>query len=50
MKESYRLSDLELPDGYDFIFIARNTITDAKCADVMKSLNSAIRRTGVLKK
>ena len=50
MKESYRLSDLVIPEGYDFIFIARNTITDAKCAEVMRSLNSAIKRTGVLKK
>lgn len=50
MKESYRLSGIVLPDGYDFIFIARNTITDAKCADVMKSFKSAIRRTGVLRK
>ncbi|MEG1469223.1 MAG: ribonuclease P protein component [Anaerovoracaceae bacterium] len=50
MKESMRLMDKQLPLGYDFIFIARNTICDAKCADVKKSLESAIRRTGVLKK
>lgn len=50
MKESYRLTDLQIPDGYDFIVIARNTIVDAKCADVMKSFNSCMKRTGVLKK
>ena len=50
MKESYRLTDLTLPEGYDFIFIARNTITDAKCAEVKRSLESAIKRTGVIKK
>lgn len=50
MKESFRLSEIILPEGYDFIFIARNTICDKKCAEVRKSLESAIRRTGVLKK
>ncbi|MGN0658123.1 MAG: ribonuclease P protein component [Emergencia sp.] len=50
MKESYRLTDMRVPDGYDFIIIARNTIADAKCADVKKSLESAFRRTGVMKK
>lgn len=50
MKESYRLTDLKIPEGYDFIFIARNTIVSAKCAEVKKSLESALRRTGVVKK
>ncbi len=50
MKESYRLTKLKIPEGYDVIIIARNTIADAKCAEVRKSLESAIRRTGVLKK
>lgn len=50
MKESVRLMEQKLPDGYDFIFIARNTIAGAKCADVKKSIESACRRTGVTKK
>ena len=50
MKDSFRLTDLEIPTGYDFIFIARNTITNAKCADVKRSLESALKRTGVMKK
>lgn len=50
MKESLRLSDVDLPCGYDFIFIARNTICDAKCKEVQKSLMSALKRTGVIKK
>ena len=50
MKESVRLSNMELPTGYDFIIIARNTITNAKCAEVKRSLESALRRTGVIKK
>lgn len=50
MKESVRLMDQKLPDGYDFIIIARNTIADAKCADVKRSLESAFRRAGVMKK
>ena len=48
MKEAYRLSDQVLPEGYDFIFIARNTINDAKCQNVRRSLVNALKRTGVV--
>lgn len=51
MKESYRQLSSGLPHGgYDFIIIARNTISGKKCADVEKSLRSAFRRTGVMEK
>ena len=50
MRESYRHIQDGLPLGYDFIIIARNTINDKKCSEVEKSLISAFRRTGVLKK
>ena len=55
MKESYRhlLDAGRIPDGpvhYDFIMIARNTISGKKCAEVEKSLQSAFRRTGINKK
>ena len=33
-----------LPQGYDFIIIARNTINERKCADVKKSIEAALRR------
>ncbi len=49
MKEAYRTFFGELPQGYDFIIIARNTISGRKCADVEKSLKSAFKKTGVLK-
>ena len=49
MKEAYRTFSGELPQGYDFIIIARNTISGRKCADVEKSLKSAFKKTGVLK-
>ena len=49
MKEAYRTFYGELPQGYDFIIIARNTISGRKCADVEKSLKSAFKKTGVLK-
>jgi ribonuclease P protein component len=44
MKESIRTSQVNLPDGYDFIFIARNTILNTKCADVKKSIEAAIKK------
>ena len=49
MKESYRSLSNKLPDGYDFIIIARNTICGKGLADVEKSLYSAFKRTGVIK-
>ncbi len=50
MKESYRHLEGTLPLGYDFIIIARNTISDRKCAEVERSLRSAFKRTGVVEK
>lgn len=50
MKESLRTMNLEISDGFDIIFIARNTIGGKKCAEVRKSLESALKRTKVLKK
>ena len=49
MKEAVRLSEVKVPAGYDCIFIARNSILDAKCRDVQRSIESALKRTGVLK-
>ncbi len=50
MKESYRSINDRLATGYDIIFIARNTITNSKCADVKKSIEAAAKRAGLLKK
>lgn len=50
MKESFRNLNLELYLGYDFIIIARHTILNAKCEDVKKSMYSAFKKTGVVKK
>ncbi len=41
MKEAFRLSPDLFPSGYDLLFIARNNISDAKCADVKKSIEAA---------
>ena len=50
MKESVRTSGLDFT-GFDVIFIARNTIKkETKCADVKKSLMSAIGKTAIVKK
>ena len=49
MKESYRSLEKKLPEGYDFIIIARNTICGKKMADVAKSLFSAFKSAGVIK-
>ena len=49
MRESYRSLEDSMPLGFDYIFIARATIDDSKCADVKKSIEAAAKRTGVLK-
>lgn len=49
MKESYRELEQNLESGYDLIWIARNTICNLKCADVKKSMEAALRRSGIKK-
>ena len=50
MRESYRQieKDKGMPVGYDFLFIARSTITDSKCADVKKSIEAALKRADLI--
>jgi ribonuclease P protein component len=50
MKESYRELEQNLGSGYDLIWIARNTISNLKCADVEKSMKAASKKSGILKK
>jgi ribonuclease P protein component len=47
MKESHREIREKLAEGYDLVFIARNTIEGLKCADVKKAMESAVRKAGV---
>lgn len=50
MKESYRFLKDEIREGYDLIFIARNTINGKKAADVDKSIKHALHRAKMFKK
>ena len=50
MKESYRELEQNLERGYDLIWIARNTICNLKCADVKKSMEAALKKSGIPKK
>jgi RNase P protein component len=43
MRESVRQIG-NIPQGYDLIIIARNTINERKCADVKKSIEAAFRK------
>ncbi len=49
MKESYRDLEQNLASGYDLIWIARNTICNLKCADVKKSMEAAMKKSGIKK-
>lgn len=49
MREALRLSGQVIKPGYDLVVVARNTINDAGCDDVMQSLVSVLKKTrGVL--
>jgi ribonuclease P protein component len=52
MKESYRKLEGNLPDGYDILLIARNTISsnDIKCADVELALKHLFKKSGLFDK
>lgn len=50
MKESFRLGEFQFKAGYDIIFIARNTISEAKCMDVKRSMEKSLTKTGVIMK
>jgi ribonuclease P protein component len=45
MKECWKKEEQNLPAGYDFIIIARNSINGTKCQQVEGSVKNAIRRT-----
>ncbi len=49
MKESVRLSRENIGNGFDLIFIARSTINGKKCGEVRRSVESGLRRLGVMK-
>lgn len=50
MKEALRLIEKEkvIKQGYDLLFIARTTINDSKCADVKKSIETAVSRAKLI--
>lgn len=50
MKESFRLLADQMGTGFDLIIIARVTINGRKCADVKRSLHSALMRIGVIQR
>lgn len=43
LREAYRLHETEIKTGYDFIFVARYRLADAKCRDVEKQLLKAMK-------
>ena len=49
MKESYRLMKGRLPEGYDIIIIARNTITGRSFLKWTESIEDALKRAKLLR-
>ncbi len=50
MREAYRALSGQCGTGFDLVIIARNTINGRKCQEVTRSLRSAFKRTGVIRK
>lgn len=50
MREAFRKTETELPTGYDFLLIARHTITECKFEQVEKSLHFALQKTGLIER
>ena len=44
MREAFRLSGQVISPGYDLIFIARSTITEANARDVIQSVKTALKK------
>ena len=50
MKENYRVFKGEIREGYDLIFIARNTINGRKAFDVGRSMKRALQKAKLIRK
>lgn len=48
MKESYRLLNRRIRNGYDVVFIARNSINGHKCDEVRRSMYGVLRAANLL--
>ena len=48
MKESFREVENDIKSGRDILFIARNSIKDASCKEVEKSMRKALSKGGLL--
>lgn len=46
--ESYRLNEIDLKKGYDFVFVARTRIKDKNFHDVEKSMLNLYKKAGLL--
>jgi len=50
MKENYRFLKSHIRNGYDLVFIARNSINGKKAYDVEKSMKNAVNKAKLYKK
>jgi ribonuclease P protein component len=48
IRESYRHQEEHIKEGFDILFIARNTIKGAKCPDVEQSMKILLKKNDLL--
>jgi len=48
IRESFRVFESELNPGLDILFIARNTITEAKQQEVSKDMEKMLKKKGLI--
>ncbi len=49
LREAYRLHEHELPQGWDYVLVARTRLTGAKCQDAERALLKAADTLGLRK-
>ncbi|MDR3242479.1 MAG: ribonuclease P protein component [Clostridiales Family XIII bacterium] len=47
MKEGFRTAGGDITEGYDILFIARNTIERVKCGDVAFSIKAVLKKSKI---
>jgi len=52
LRESRRLieKEYEVPNGMDYLYIAKNQILNSNCADVKNNIEAAMKKEGLIKK
>jgi ribonuclease P protein component len=49
MSEAVRIDSVNLVEGYDVVFLAKTSISNASTTEIMKEVSSSLRKAGLMK-